>query len=63
MQIAVQDTILAVVTTQAEAVSANVPVFLVENVQEQEKISLLLSRILNAMAHDLENGVFIIVKH
>ena len=63
MQVALQDAILAVVTTQSSQVAANVPVFYVPDQVEQERISLLLSRILNAMAHDLENGVFIIVKH
>lgn len=39
------------------------PIFFAENREEQEKLSLLLSRILKGMAHDLENGVYIIIRH
>ncbi|HZW82292.1 MAG TPA: hypothetical protein VFF14_02565 [Candidatus Deferrimicrobium sp.] len=63
MQVALQDSILAVITTETANVAANVPVFFVASKEEQERLALLLSRIMNAMAHDLENGVFIIVKH
>ena len=34
-----------------------------EDCIEQQRIALLLSRILKAMSHDLENGVMIIVQH
>ncbi|HWJ02079.1 MAG TPA: hypothetical protein VNU93_00285 [Verrucomicrobiae bacterium] len=63
MQVVLQDSILAVITTKADNVAANVPVFYAADKDEQEKVALLLSRILNAMVHDLENGVYIIVKH
>ncbi len=39
------------------------PIFIAENEEEQEKIALNLSRTLKAMAHDLENGVYILMKH
>ncbi len=63
MQVALQDSILAVITTRSDKVAANVPLFFAANQEEQEKLALFLSRILNAMAHDLENGVYVIVKH
>jgi len=63
MQVALQDSILAVVTTRKNQAAANVPVFFAADHKEQEKTAQLLSRILNAMAHDLENGEYIIVKH
>lgn len=60
-----QDTILAVVVTREcmEKVQGTQGIFIAENVVEQQRIALLLSRILKAMAHDLENGVIILVQH
>ncbi|NLT96057.1 MAG: hypothetical protein GXW85_11130 [Clostridia bacterium] len=63
MDVAIKDGILAVVTAYPNKVQGNVAVFVTENDQESERIALLLSRILAAMVHDLENGVYIIVKH
>jgi hypothetical protein len=40
-----------------------VPIFIVENKEEQERLALLLSRILKGMVHDLENGIYIIIRH
>lgn len=39
------------------------PVFIAENEREQQQLATVFSRVLKAMAHDLENGVLIIVKH
>jgi len=39
------------------------PIFVASSPEEREKISTYLSRILNAQAHDLENGIYIIVRH
>jgi hypothetical protein len=63
MEVAIKDGILAVVTAYPEKVRGNVAVFITENDQESEHVALLLSRVLMAMVHDLENGVYIIVKH
>lgn len=65
MKTAIEDEILAVVTTRANAgkVAGSTAVFLGEDDQEVQHICLLLSRILRGMSHDLENGVFVIVKH
>jgi hypothetical protein len=60
------DTILAVVVVEeakAKVAGGSAPVFIVKDKEEQEKIALILSRIIKAMAHDLENGVYILVKH
>ncbi|CFX21225.1 Uncharacterized [Syntrophomonas zehnderi OL-4] len=58
------DTIVAVVAMDEEKVSSgDSPVFLAKNAEEQERLCLLLSRIMGGVAHDLENGVYIIVKH
>jgi len=63
MDVALKEQILAIVTTNIEKVSGSVPVFIASDFNEAQHLSLLLSRVLKAMAHDLENGVFIIVKH
>lgn len=65
MKAAIEDSILAVVTTKANEgkVSGAVAVFLGENEEAVQHLCLLLSRILKGMSHDLENGVYLIVKH
>ncbi|KJS83436.1 MAG: hypothetical protein JM58_12690 [Peptococcaceae bacterium BICA1-8] len=63
MEIAVKEQILAVVTVYPEKVQGNFGVFITKNDQESQQLALLLSRILKAMVHNLENGVYIIVKH
>lgn len=62
-EVELREVILAAVTLEPGLVGGGVPVFVVRTREEQERLSLFLSRILKAMAHDLENGVFIIVKH
>ncbi|MGI5880894.1 MAG: capping complex subunit for YIEGIA [Syntrophomonadaceae bacterium] len=59
-----RDYILAIVTTNLSLVQGGgCPVFLAVNSSQQNKISMLLARILGANVHDLENGVYLIVKH
>jgi len=55
--------ILAVVSMHPEKVSGACPTFIAASQEEQQKICLLLARILGGIVHDLENDVFIIVKH
>ena len=56
--------ILAIITQEKEKVQgAGAPVFLASNQEEQEKIALYLARITEGVIHDLENGVYILVKH
>lgn len=64
--ISVTGTILATIAlneAKGKFMGGGVPVFLVENKEEQEKLALLLSRILKGMVHDLENGIYIIIRH
>lgn len=56
-------TVLAVITVDPELVAGGAPIFIAGTKEEQEKMALVLSRILKGMVHDLENGVLIIVKH
>lgn len=39
------------------------PVYVARDVEEQQRIAMYLSRITEGMAHDLENGMLIIVRH
>lgn len=55
--------ILAVVCLETEKVYGACPIFMAASQEEQQKTSLLLARILGGIVHDLENGVYIIVKH
>ncbi len=57
--------ILAVVVLEEakDKVGGGLPIFIVDTKEAQEKIALILSRILKAMAHDLENGVYILTRH
>lgn len=57
--------ILAIVVTRqnSDKVQGMNSIFIAETVEEQQRTALLLSRIMKAMAHDLENGVIILVQH
>jgi len=58
------DILAVIVLEEAKSkVAGGAPIFIVWDREEQEKLALLLSRILKAMAHDLENGVFILTRH
>lgn len=51
----------AIVTTKREAVSGGMaPIFIAEDDQERERIAMWLSRITNAVVHDLHNGTLIL---
>lgn len=64
MDIALKDTILAIVTTDKSKIGASgIPVFLASDEKEREKTSLLIAKITAGMVHDLENGCYVIVKH
>jgi hypothetical protein len=62
LNIAITKMILAAVVTEGKAVSG-LPVFYAKDEQEQATMATVLSRVLEAVAHDMGNGVFIIVKH
>jgi len=55
--------ILAVVTLDKDLVTGGVPIFLARSEEEREKIALFVSKSLDAMVHDLENGCYIIIRH
>lgn len=53
--------ILAVVTGDMGVVAGGAPIFLGRDETECEQMANSLSRIMDAMAHSLENGTYIIV--
>lgn len=55
--------ILAIITLHMDEVSGGAPIFFARDEAEQEKIARYLSKILDAAAHDLENGTYIVVRH
>ncbi|MDD3838951.1 MAG: hypothetical protein PHP06_00055 [Clostridia bacterium] len=64
MDVGIKKSIVAVVTTHPDKVGAGgVPCFYAKDEEEMEKIAMYLTRITYGMVHDLENGVYIIVKH
>lgn len=56
--------VLAIVAQQRDKVGGcGTPIFYAENQEEQDKIATYLARITSGVIHDLENGVYIIVRH
>ncbi|MEW9699010.1 hypothetical protein [Paenibacillus sp. SI8] len=55
--------ILAIVTMEKERVGGGAPIFVVDDADQQQKVSFSLEKILDATAHDLKNGTMILVKH
>ncbi len=63
MKTAISKYILAVVTLDETLVGGGAPIFVAGDQEEQDRIATYLARITGAVAHDLENGVYILVKH
>ncbi|GBF11689.1 hypothetical protein TEPIDINF_001050 [Tepidibacillus infernus] len=60
----IEQYILAVVTLHKDKVlSGGVPIFIANNEKELQRTAFLLEKILDGIAHDLENGSLIIVRH
>lgn len=60
------NSILAVITKKENrdiVFGGGAPIFLVENNQRLEELSMLIARITLGMVHDLGNNIKIIVKH
>ncbi len=65
MDINLNNTILAVVVREDKKskVTGGTPIFIVEDDQELEEMSMLISRITMSMVHEISNGIRMIVKH
>ncbi|TCS84128.1 capping complex subunit for YIEGIA [Tepidibacillus fermentans] len=60
----IQNYILAIVTINEDKVkSGSAPIFIAKSEEELQRTAFLLEKILDGMAHDLENGTLIIVRH
>ncbi|RIW33162.1 hypothetical protein D3H55_12320 [Bacillus salacetis] len=55
--------ILAAVTTYPEKIPSGTAVFHCKTQKELEKVSANLEAILDGIAHELDDGLFIIVRH
>lgn len=55
--------IVAVVTMNAKQVDGGAPIFIVNSPEEHKKLAFTLEKILDATAHDLKNGTYILVDH
>lgn len=55
--------ILAVITTQKERVQGGAPIFIVDDLDELEKLSFTLEKILDAEVHALNQETYIVVRH
>ncbi|AKM19451.1 hypothetical protein NSQ51_10055 [Geobacillus sp. FSL K6-0789] len=55
--------ILAVITINGEAVAGGAPIFVCRTKEEMERIAANLEAILDGIAHELSDGLLVIVKH
>ena len=57
--------IIAIVATKDNktAISGGRAVFWVDTAEQAQRKALLLARIFKAMVHDLEDGIYLIVRH
>ncbi|MFC5650833.1 hypothetical protein ACFPYJ_17290 [Paenibacillus solisilvae] len=55
--------IVAIVTIERNAVAGGAPIFVEPDTNKRESTAFLLEKILDANAHDLKNGTFILVDH
>jgi hypothetical protein len=53
--------IVAIVTVERESVGGGAPIFVEPDINKRESTAFLLEKILDASAHDLKNGSFILV--
>lgn len=65
MDTSIRKAILAVITLDSSLVAAGggAPVFYARDQKEQDRIATYLARVTEGVVHDLENGVYILVKH
>jgi hypothetical protein len=57
------NSILAIITIDRERIAGGAPIFIVDSLEDQQATAFKLEKILDATAHDLQNGTMIIVKH
>jgi len=55
--------ILAVIGTDKGKIAGGAPIFIVGSEEEKQQVAFKLEKILDGAAHDLKNGLMIIVDH
>jgi hypothetical protein len=55
--------IIAVIAVDKDQIAGGAPIFIASTREEQEQIAFSLEKIMDANAHDLKNGLMIIVDH
>lgn len=59
----VTKSILAIVSTSKELVGGGAPIFIVKDAEELQRKIFLLENILDAMAHELDDSTYVMVRH
>ncbi|NBD22602.1 capping complex subunit for YIEGIA [Paenibacillus glycinis] len=55
--------IVAIVTSDQDRVGGGAPIFVEPDKEKRESTAFLLEKILDAIAHDMKDGNFILVDH
>jgi hypothetical protein len=55
--------IVAVVTVNPDHVGGSAPTFITKDEAEREKLAFSLEKMMDATAHDLVNGVIVLIDH
>ncbi len=55
--------IVAVIVPDPSLARGGVPIFVVKDEDERERMAFLLGRIMDAMVHDLGNEIYVLVHH
>ncbi|MBI2874061.1 MAG: hypothetical protein HYY09_03145 [Firmicutes bacterium] len=63
MDVELNRAVMAVITREQRKTAGGAPIFHVESDEEMTRVAGNLARILDGIVHDLENGVWIVVRH
>jgi cell wall assembly regulator SMI1 len=63
MDVGITHQIVAVVTLAPERVGGGAPIFYARDERELKQIARYIAKATLGMAHDLENGTYIVVRH
>lgn len=55
--------IVAVVVTEGKMIAGGAPIFITQSREEQIAIATSLEKIMDAAAHELKNGMIILIDH
>ncbi len=55
--------IAAIIALQANNVGGGAPIFVAETKEQQQQVAFTLEKILDAAAHELNDGIIILVHH